>query len=55
MMLTGTMAQREVLRNKILARPGVIDARIIRGDEVTKVFGPGYAHQALPTRSIVRR
>jgi len=47
MMLTGTMAQREVLRNKILARPGVIDARIIRGDEVTKVFGPGYAHQAL--------
>ena len=46
MMLTGTMAQREVLRNKILARPGVIDARIIRGDEVTKVFGPGYAHQA---------
>ena len=46
MMLTGTMAQREVLRNKIPARPGVIDARIIRGDEVTKVFGPGYAHQA---------
>ena len=46
MMLTGTMAQREVLRNKILARPGVIDARIIRGDEVTKVFGPGYAQQA---------
>ena len=47
MMLTGTMAQREVLRNKILARPGVIDARIIRGDEVTKVFGQGYDHQRL--------
>ncbi len=46
MMLTGTMAQREVLRNKILARPGVIDARIIRGESVSSVFGPGYAHQA---------
>ena len=46
MMLTGTMAQREVLRNKILARPGVIDARIVRGDLVSKVFGPGFEHQA---------
>ena len=47
MMLTGTMAQREVLRNKILARPGVIDARIVRGEPVTKVFGPGFDHQAV--------
>ncbi|HAQ88337.1 MAG TPA: methyl-accepting chemotaxis protein, partial [Pseudomonas sp.] len=46
MMLTGTMGQREVLRNKILARPGVIDARIIRGEPVAKVFGPGFEHQA---------
>ncbi|WP_312480206.1 methyl-accepting chemotaxis protein [Stutzerimonas nitrititolerans] len=46
MMLTGTMAQREVLRNKILARPGVIDARIVRGEQVSKVFGPGFEHQA---------
>ncbi|WP_019339094.1 methyl-accepting chemotaxis protein [Stutzerimonas stutzeri] len=46
MMLTGTMSQREVLRNKILARPGVIDARIVRGEPVTKVFGPGFEHQA---------
>src|SRR5690606_5900818 len=54
MMLTGTMAQRDVLRNKILARPGVIDARIIRGEEVTKVFGPGFAHQA-PADALDRR
>ncbi|MBC7199492.1 MAG: HAMP domain-containing protein [Pseudomonas balearica] len=46
MMLTGTMAQREVLRKKALARPGVIDARIIRGEPVTKTFGPGFDHQA---------
>ncbi|EXF46681.1 methyl-accepting chemotaxis protein [Pseudomonas sp. BAY1663] len=54
MMLTGTMAQREVLRNKILARPGVIDARIVRGEEVAKVFGPGYEHQA-PADALDRR
>ena len=46
MMLTGTMAQREVLRKKALARPGVIDARIIRGEPVIKTFGPGLDHQA---------
>ncbi|NKQ11271.1 methyl-accepting chemotaxis protein [Pseudomonas sp. SST3] len=54
MMLTGTMAQREVLRDKLLARPGVIDARIIRGEPVTKVFGPGFAHQA-PEDQLDRR
>jgi len=47
MMLTGTMAQREVLRDKLLARPGVIDARIVRGEPVSKVFGPGFAHEAV--------
>ncbi len=46
MMLTGTMSQRDVLRNKILSRPGVIDARIIRDAEISKIFGPGYDHQA---------
>jgi Methyl-accepting chemotaxis protein len=46
MMLTGTMAQRDVLRNKILSRPGIIDARIVRGEAVAKMYGPGYDHQA---------
>jgi methyl-accepting chemotaxis protein len=54
MMLTGTMAQRDVLRNKILARPGVIDARIIRDEEITKVFGPGNEGQA-PQDELDRR
>ena len=39
MMLTGTMNQREVLRNKVLERPGVLDARIVRGEGIAKVFG----------------
>jgi methyl-accepting chemotaxis protein len=46
MMLTGTMAQRDVLRDKVLARPGVIDARIIRGEPIIKTFGVGSAHEA---------
>jgi methyl-accepting chemotaxis protein len=46
MMLTGTMAQRDVLRKKILSRPGIIDARIVRGEPVAKMYGPGYDHQA---------
>ncbi|WP_127477614.1 methyl-accepting chemotaxis protein [Sulfurivermis fontis] len=54
MMLTGTMAQRDVLRKKILSRPGVIDARIVRGEPVTKMYGPGYDHQA-PTDDFDRR
>lgn len=46
MMLTGTMAQRNVLRDKVLARPGVTDARIIRAEGITSAYGAGYAHQA---------
>ncbi|MEO5342463.1 MAG: methyl-accepting chemotaxis protein [Gammaproteobacteria bacterium SHHR-1] len=30
MMLTGTMAQRDVLRDKVLKQPNILDARIIR-------------------------
>lgn len=46
MMLTGTMAQRDVLREKILERPGVVEARIIRNEAITSAYGPGYDHQA---------
>ena len=54
MMLTGTMAQRNVLRDKILARPGVTDARIIRTEAITSVYGAGYDHQA-PADELDRR
>ena len=46
MMLTGTMAQRNVLREKILERPGVVEARIIRNDLIDSMYGPGYDHQS---------
>lgn len=45
MMLTGTMLQKETLREKILSHSGIEEARIIRGEGITNVFGPGLAGQ----------
>jgi methyl-accepting chemotaxis protein len=45
MMLTGTTAQRDVLRNKVLAHQDITETRIIRGEEVNKVFGAGNPEQ----------
>ncbi len=45
MMLTGTMANRDITRNKVLERPGVLDARIVRTPAVSDVFGPGFPHE----------
>jgi len=41
MMLTGTMSQRTILREKSLARPRVVEVRVVRGDPVSRQFGPG--------------
>jgi methyl-accepting chemotaxis protein len=46
MMLTGTMDQRGILRNKMLARKQILEARVIRGQPVAAQFGPGYAEEA---------
>jgi methyl-accepting chemotaxis protein len=45
MMLTGTMGNREITRGKVLERPGVLDARIVRSAAVSDVFGPGFDHE----------
>ncbi len=47
MMLTGTIHQKEALRNKVLEQNGIEDARVIRAEGITKVFGPGNANQAV--------
>lgn len=47
MMLTGTIHQKEALRNKVLEQSGIEDARVIRAEGITKVFGPGNANQAV--------
>lgn len=54
MMLTGTMDQRGILRKKILARPEVIEARVIRGQPVIQQFGPGL-HDEMPFDEMDRK
>lgn len=45
MMLTGTMAQKETLRQKALAQEGIEDVRVLRADAVSKFYGPGDTNQ----------
>jgi len=45
MMLTGTVAQRKLVQDKVLAQKAIIEARILRGPEVVKVFGDGFADE----------
>ncbi|WP_404341601.1 methyl-accepting chemotaxis protein [Pseudoalteromonas mariniglutinosa] len=45
MMLTGTMANREILSNKLRSHPNIEDAHIIRSPIVTKLYGPGSNNQ----------
>ena len=41
MMITGTVAQRDVFLDQIKELSVVRDLKVIRGEEVSKVFGPG--------------
>ncbi|PIE20623.1 MAG: methyl-accepting chemotaxis protein [Neptuniibacter caesariensis] len=41
LMMSGAMSNRSALQKKILAIPDVTEARIIRGDLVSNVYGPG--------------
>jgi len=45
MMLTGTMAQKETLRQKALAQEGIEDVRVLRAEAVSKLYGPGNDNQ----------
>ncbi|MEZ8093015.1 methyl-accepting chemotaxis protein [Photobacterium swingsii] len=45
MMLTGAMAQRETLRQKVLSHTGIDNVRVIRGEGITKYFGTGFEGQ----------
>jgi methyl-accepting chemotaxis protein len=46
MMLTGTVGQREVFLDQIKQLSVIRDLRVIRGENVSKVFGPGNAKDA---------
>ncbi len=54
MMLTGTMDQREILRNKMLARKSIVEARVIRGQPVIKQYGPG-SEEEVPLDELDRK
>ena len=51
MMLTGTMANRELLSNKLRSSVNIEDAHIIRSPIVTKLYGPGNSNQAPKTEA----
>ena len=54
MMLTGTMAQKETLRQKALAQEGIEDVRVLRADTVSRLYGPGNDNQT-PVDDIDKR
>ncbi len=45
MMLTGTLANRKILDDKLMSRDNVLLVRNMRSEELAKVFGPGFEHQ----------
>lgn len=46
LMLSGAMANRGTLQQKILSNPAIMEARIIRGHQISDVYGPGTADSA---------
>lgn len=46
MMLTGTIANRKIIQDKIISQDDIVEARILRAPALTKTFGSGYADQS---------
>jgi methyl-accepting chemotaxis protein len=46
MMLTGTIANRQLIQNKILSQDDIVEARILRTEAVNKIFGKGFSDQS---------
>ncbi|WBA07704.1 methyl-accepting chemotaxis protein [Salinivibrio kushneri] len=46
LMLTGTISQRNTLREKMLSHEGIEEARVIRSEAITRFFGPGNPEQS---------
>ncbi|GAA6151068.1 methyl-accepting chemotaxis protein [Pseudoteredinibacter isoporae] len=45
MMLTGSMANRKIIQDKLLQENDIVEARIIRGDKTRELYGDGFADQ----------
>ena len=49
MMVTGMMANRQLLQDKILKQKDVLEAKILRSEQVMKLYGPGFDEQTATT------
>ena len=47
MMVTGTIGNRDVLRQKVMASEDVLDVRVIRSDHLNRTFGAGNASEQI--------
>jgi methyl-accepting chemotaxis protein len=47
MMLSGTMNQRSILREKLLQEPGIVGVKIIRADSTKEIYGAGNSEQII--------
>jgi methyl-accepting chemotaxis protein len=52
MMITGTIGQRDVFLDQIKQLAVIRDLRVIRGEAVTKLFGPGTAKEGQPADTV---
>jgi methyl-accepting chemotaxis protein len=55
MMITGTVGQREVFLDQIKQLSVIRDLRVIRGEAVSKTFGPGNAKDAHDTDAVEKQ
>ena len=46
MMLTGTIANRKLIQDKIVSQDDIVEARILRAPALTKIFGAGNDDQS---------
>ncbi len=46
LMLSGMMSTRSILQEKLRQREGMVDARIVRSDQLVALYGPGHDDQA---------
>lgn len=47
MMLTGTIGQREMLRQKMQENDNIKDIRVIRAEKVNELYGPGFPGESI--------
>jgi methyl-accepting chemotaxis protein len=45
MMLMGTIANRQIIQNKIMSQDDIVEGRILRAPALTKIFGNGHLDQ----------